>query len=154
MQGDDHATILAWAEAFNRSAPIRRRHMHTRHVRLQSIVLTSFLAAAGVACATEAPPKPVALDPSNPAAAEAPRPAAMSLADPTPIAPTPTAQPAAAPAPSPAPAGEHGHDHGKQDVAVYTCPMHPEVTSDKPGKCPKCGMKLVLKKPGAPEGQK
>lgn len=24
----------------------------------------------------------------------------------------------------------------------YTCPMHPEVTSDKPGRCPKCGMKL------------
>lgn len=28
----------------------------------------------------------------------------------------------------------------------YTCPMHPEVVSDKPGKCPKCGMALVLKK--------
>jgi len=24
--------------------------------------------------------------------------------------------------------------------------MHPEVTSDKPGKCPKCGMELVKKK--------
>jgi FtsP/CotA-like multicopper oxidase with cupredoxin domain len=28
------------------------------------------------------------------------------------------------------------------DVA-YTCPMHPEVISDQPGKCPKCGMKLL-----------
>ena len=28
---------------------------------------------------------------------------------------------------------------------IYTCTMHPEVTSDKPGKCPKCGMNLVLK---------
>jgi len=26
----------------------------------------------------------------------------------------------------------------------YTCTMHPEVRSDKPGNCPKCGMKLVL----------
>jgi hypothetical protein len=29
---------------------------------------------------------------------------------------------------------------------VYTCTMHPEVISDKPGKCPKCGMDLVEKK--------
>jgi len=28
----------------------------------------------------------------------------------------------------------------------YTCPMHPEVVQDKPGKCPKCGMDLVEKK--------
>ncbi|OGC06039.1 hypothetical protein A2V82_08240 [candidate division KSB1 bacterium RBG_16_48_16] len=26
---------------------------------------------------------------------------------------------------------------------MYTCEMHPEVRSDKPGDCPKCGMKLV-----------
>jgi len=31
------------------------------------------------------------------------------------------------------------------DVKVqYTCPMHADVKSDKPGKCPQCGMKLVL----------
>ena len=29
--------------------------------------------------------------------------------------------------------------------AEYTCPMHPEVISDVPGQCPKCGMDLVLK---------
>ncbi|MEX2566312.1 MAG: heavy metal-binding domain-containing protein, partial [Cyclobacteriaceae bacterium] len=27
----------------------------------------------------------------------------------------------------------------------YTCSMHPEVLSDQPGKCPKCGMTLVIK---------
>ena len=26
---------------------------------------------------------------------------------------------------------------------VYACPMHPEVMSEEPGKCPKCGMKLL-----------
>jgi len=32
-------------------------------------------------------------------------------------------------------------------AAVYTCPMHPEVLSNQPGRCPKCGMDLVVKKP-------
>lgn len=30
--------------------------------------------------------------------------------------------------------------------ATYTCPMHPEVKSDKPGTCPKCGMNLEIVK--------
>lgn len=34
----------------------------------------------------------------------------------------------------------------KQEIpakeAAYKCPMHPEVTSDKPGTCSKCGMEL------------
>ena len=40
------------------------------------------------------------------------------------------------------------HDHGLNPVAApgsaakYTCPMHPEVLSDTPGSCPKCGMTL------------
>lgn len=30
----------------------------------------------------------------------------------------------------------------------YTCPMHPEVVSDKTGACPKCGMDLEKKAEG------
>jgi hypothetical protein len=30
----------------------------------------------------------------------------------------------------------------------YTCPMHPEIVRPGPGRCPKCGMKLVPKKAG------
>ena len=33
-----------------------------------------------------------------------------------------------------------------EKAAQYTCPMHPDVVQDKPGKCPKCGMDLVEKK--------
>jgi Heavy metal binding domain len=29
---------------------------------------------------------------------------------------------------------------------MYTCTMHQDVMSDKPGKCPKCGMTLVKQK--------
>ncbi|MGH3036755.1 MAG: heavy metal-binding domain-containing protein, partial [Gaiellaceae bacterium] len=28
---------------------------------------------------------------------------------------------------------------------VYACPMHPEVVSEEPGSCPKCGMKLLAR---------
>ena len=39
------------------------------------------------------------------------------------------------------PGNEHDHEqeHEKQK---YTCPMHPEVVTEHPGNCPKCGMKL------------
>lgn len=35
----------------------------------------------------------------------------------------------------------------KPEKVQYTCGMHPDVLSDKPGKCPKCGMELVKKEP-------
>jgi hypothetical protein len=64
----------------------------------------------------------------------------------------PTSAPAVRDAPLPA----TGHEHhppaaarpaaSPADAVVYVCPMHPEVTSDRPGSCPKCGMALVRKK--------
>jgi P-type Cu+ transporter len=48
--------------------------------------------------------------------------------------PSPPQQPSA-----PAPAG-----------AKYVCPMDPEVVSDRPGACPKCGMALEAEMPAAP----
>ena len=63
-------------------------------------------------------------DPSNPAAAEGSPPGAAT------------------------PEGAHVDAGASKEPAatVYTCPMHPEVTSSSPGKCPKCGMTLVPKK--------
>jgi len=34
----------------------------------------------------------------------------------------------------------------RKPVGHYECPMHPDVTSKKPGKCPKCGMTLRFTK--------
>ncbi len=36
-------------------------------------------------------------------------------------------------------------DETKPGATVYTCPMHPQIKADKPGKCPICGMTLVKK---------
>ena len=47
-----------------------------------------------------------------------------------------------------------GHEHSEHAgeassiSASYICPMHPEVTSDKAGRCPKCNMFLVVKEEG------
>ena len=36
-------------------------------------------------------------------------------------------------------------NHEQTKKVEYTCTMHPEVISDKPGQCPTCGMDLVKK---------
>ena len=39
----------------------------------------------------------------------------------------------------PLPDGHPVHSHRE----IYYCPMHPTYTSDRPGSCPICSMKLV-----------
>jgi FtsP/CotA-like multicopper oxidase with cupredoxin domain len=38
---------------------------------------------------------------------------------------------------------EMDFDEPSAEAVIFVCPMHPEVTSDEPGNCPKCGMKLM-----------
>jgi len=43
----------------------------------------------------------------------------------------------------------------KEEKILYTCPMHPQIISDKPGKCPICGMDLVpIEQVGVKDGRK
>lgn len=42
----------------------------------------------------------------------------------------------------------HAEHKVEASVEIYTCPMHPEIIRDKPGKCPICGMDLVKKETG------
>ena len=52
-------------------------------------------------------------------------------------------------------AGSAEHQHGatakaakpESEKTLYHCPMHPTYTSEKPGDCPICGMKLVAMEP-------
>jgi hypothetical protein len=46
----------------------------------------------------------------------------------------------------------HAHEDGTPMADTYTCPMHPQIVKNAPGKCPICGMNLVKKESAAPEG--
>ncbi len=39
---------------------------------------------------------------------------------------------------------EHQQNNNQHTGSIYTCPMHPHIIRDAPGKCPLCGMKLEL----------
>ena len=52
------------------------------------------------------------------------------------------------------PGSEHDYEQKQEKKQKYTCQMHPEVITDHPGNCPKCGMKLVPIKEEAPNVQR
>jgi hypothetical protein len=92
-------------------------------------------------------------DPSNPSAPEGVLPATASPANEHPVGTPRDANGGSEQA------GHTHHHHGTTSprpegaardagtpASVYVCPMHPEVTSPAPGRCPKCGMDLVPKK--------
>ncbi|MCE5331058.1 MAG: efflux RND transporter periplasmic adaptor subunit [Bacteroidales bacterium] len=39
---------------------------------------------------------------------------------------------------------EHDHSAKEAKNEIWTCSMHPQIRMDKPGKCPICGMDLIL----------
>ena len=134
------------------------------------LMLALAVALAGCAASPAADPAASIGHPANPNAAEAPLPPPSQVLT---AAPSNNAAPSAEnPAPATGHAGHgmegmagmnhnmNGMDHARsssqpatsqrQASVLYTCVMHPEVISDKPGKCPKCGMKLVPKRDGTP----
>jgi hypothetical protein len=115
----------------------------TRRTALLS--LGTFLIAA---CAPG--PSPVSRsphDPSNPNATEGVTPSATATASSVAAAGTGPGDVHAghgAPVSPTAPNTSAATSDG--GVTLYDCPMHPEVTSQRPGSCPECGMTLVPKK--------
>ncbi len=102
---------------------------------LLALGLGGLLLACGQPAAVPPRPNP---DPASASAAESPVPPLPAALQPAPIQPLTRPIPAQAPAPPPAP-----EPASEEAGTTYTCPMHPEIHADHPGKCPKCGMTLV-----------
>ncbi|MFL5358205.1 heavy metal-binding domain-containing protein [Archangium sp.] len=113
---------------------------------LSTKLVAGALALGLSACALGAAERvPSLADPSNPGAPESPVHGMAAILANDASAFSSLEEPSGGAAP-------HSHSHGGTEAgtsaaAVYTCPMHPEVTSPEPGRCPKCGMNLVLREP-------
>jgi len=44
------------------------------------------------------------------------------------------------------------HSHHNSQEIMYTCPMHPQVRKNEPGRCPACGMELIPEQGNAHAG--
>lgn len=107
--------------------------------KVVAVLIVSVVAAHLSACSVGS--LPISQSPSDPSSPSAPE-----GVDPR------SAAPPARSATPPQPGGhsEHAGHAAAPDAGatapVYTCPMHPEISSSAPGLCPKCNMKLVPKK--------
>ncbi|CAN5853412.1 hypothetical protein BH11PLA1_BH11PLA1_12430 [soil metagenome] len=105
------------------------------------------LLSAGCAAPSMAPPPPDD-HPASTNAAAAPMAERSRTLD---IPASDPVKPPASPRNGPGITPQAGHEPGEpasapevqSDAALYTCPMHPEVVSKEPGRCPECRMKLV-----------
>ncbi len=123
----------------------------------KTFTMIGALGALALVGACSPGPMPVSQSPRDPSSPAAPEGA------------TPVVASAALPGPSSSEGHAHhahgGHAHGNHAAGhahhaetaaagaegdpqgtVYVCPMDPDVTSNAPGVCPKCNMKLVPKK--------
>ena len=106
-------------------------------MRAHLVTLSAILLGLAGCAAPEISVAPAHGHPANPTEQEVPLYLAAAQAADTPGAPTV--------------GGELQRSEAKGQpgakTAAFTCPMHPEVRSDVPGKCPICGMQLVRTKP-------
>ncbi len=111
-------------------------------VKIKDLILLSGAVVLSACAPAMQPPLPPN-HPANPAASEAP--AAMPSAT---LRNEPLDQMSADKTEAPSAGHVHGHQHGPAATqGEYRCPMHADVRSDKPGRCPKCGMALQAKRP-------
>lgn len=107
----------------------------TRSRSLIPFLILFLSSACATAGGTFAP-----LGPEHPASADAPE---VVVTDPSALLGAREASFAAEPAPTDVPV--------ERASGAYVCPMHPEVAADQPGRCTKCGMKLVVREGTEPE---